>query len=99
EPAAPPPPGHLAIAVETVSARIEVDGKVVAQNSRAAQLSFPEAGEHMVVITAAGRRPWRRTVRVDRGMRVELPVSLDKLPPPPHDRNYVVDPFSGNQKR
>jgi hypothetical protein len=83
EPTPPPPPparaGTILVRADVSDARIEVDGRVVAEAADSARVEVPRAGEHEVVATAPGRPPFRKTVTVGDG--AEVIVSARLRPP------------------
>jgi hypothetical protein len=86
--AAPAPEHALVIAVNVGDARIAIDGQVVAEAADGVRV--PAApGEHVIEVTAPGRKPWSKTVKVGRA-DVQVRVRLEReragvKPPPPPD--------------
>jgi serine/threonine protein kinase len=91
--------GRLHIRVDAADARVEVDGKVVPLRDRLATADVA-AGNHRVAVTAAGRRPFRRSTAVAAGATVEVvahlapaaarhPAAADNK----DDKDDAVDPF------
>jgi tRNA A-37 threonylcarbamoyl transferase component Bud32 len=119
EPAAPapmPPPvaaplveasGSIIVKVDALDARIEVDGRVVAESADTATVHVNPPGRHTVFVTAPGRVAFQRIVTVGAGATVEVAVRLDPdpevAPPPPRPKpkprvpslggDGTVDPF------
>ena len=74
-----PAGGTLVVTVDVANARIEIDGKVVADFTDRASLAVGQDGPHTVRVTAPGRPPVTRTVTVRGGATVEAKLTL---PPP-----------------
>jgi eukaryotic-like serine/threonine-protein kinase len=66
---------HIAV---NVPARIDIDGKTVADPAAAATISV-EPGAHVVTVSAAHRRPYTETVSAGAGARVDVNVTLDRV--------------------
>ena len=82
-PALPPAPIEKAVAPAIVvvntnvdDAHIELDGAVVAASARNVRLEVARAGEHELVVTAAGKKPFKKRIVTTPGGVVEMPVSL-----------------------
>jgi hypothetical protein len=61
--------------VDAPDARIEVDGRMIAQSASGARVRV-EAGEHAVSVAAPGRRPYRSHIAVGAEATVDVPVHL-----------------------
>jgi tRNA A-37 threonylcarbamoyl transferase component Bud32 len=86
-------PGLLVVETDVASARIAVDGRVVADRAPGARVPLA-AGDHELTITASRRRPFARTLSIVAGGTVELDVKLERRrSKPDRGENYLVDPF------
>jgi eukaryotic-like serine/threonine-protein kinase len=76
--------GTLVVHVDTANARIELDGRLIAQSASGARLRV-EPGEHALAVTAPGRHRYVAHVSVATGATVDVPVHLhhDFEPAPP----------------
>ena len=100
-PVAPPVPEPALLVIDTdvKAARIELDGKVVADQVRNARIPVAQPGEHELTVTAPRRRPYARKLTTSAGATIELHVKLARTHAQPQsekrvrDENYLVDPF------
>jgi serine/threonine-protein kinase len=75
EPAAPAP-AIVLINVNVDDARIELDGKVVAESARNARVEVPSGGSHDIVVSAPGRKTFKKNFSASSGVTLEVPVTL-----------------------
>jgi hypothetical protein len=73
--------GTVLVHVDAPDARIEVDGRLIAQSASGARVRV-EAGEHAVEVTAPGRHLYRSHIAVGADATVDVPVRLVKLGAP-----------------
>jgi hypothetical protein len=100
-PLQPEPPatsGVVVLRLDQAPARVVVDGKVVAEAARDGErIVLDDPGEHTIVVTASGRRPFRRTIEVAAGSTVELRVTSvparRKAQPRSRELDYTINPF------
>jgi hypothetical protein len=110
--AAPPEtPAILVVNTNVPDARIELDGKVVANAVRNARLEVTLSGEHELTVSAAGRRSFQKTFAISAGSVLEMPVTLKAAPTAgasrpkkqqqPKNENgfYMLDPLGTTQVR
>ena len=91
---ATPAPALLVVDTDVPSARITLDGRVVADNVPRARIKVPRPGAHELTVTAARRKPFTRSVDLDAGATVELEVKLERRrAKPARGENYLVNPF------
>jgi serine/threonine-protein kinase len=67
--------GTVVVRVDASDARIEIDGRLIAQSASGARVRV-EAGEHAVAVTAPGRHPFRSHIAVGAEAVVDVPVRL-----------------------
>jgi hypothetical protein len=67
--------GTVVVRVDAPDARIEVDGRMIAQSASGARVRV-EAGEHAVSVSSPGRRPYRSHIAVGADASVDVPVHL-----------------------
>jgi hypothetical protein len=93
----------LVVSTNAADARIEVDGKVVAESAANARIELERQGEHQVLVTAPGKRPFKKTVTIAAGAQLELPVNLLRLASPKPkgsgNKDYMLDPFGNKRVR
>jgi hypothetical protein len=89
-----PKVAHVALRLPSpppVDAEVTVDGEPVAPQAFS---DLPlDPGAHVVAATAKGARPFRTSVNLSEGTRLELPILLEPLPveappPPPQTSSY-----------
>ena len=68
--------GTLVLSIDADNARVELDGRVVASSARAVRLELEAERPHALVISAPGRRPFRRDVTAASGAVVEVAAHL-----------------------
>jgi hypothetical protein len=71
------------VQLDESDARLELDGRLLAERSAGGRFEVAESGAHELVVTAAHRRPFRQKVDLRSGVIVEVPVTLERLAPPP----------------
>jgi serine/threonine-protein kinase len=106
-----PAPAIVVINTNVDDARIELDGKVAAEAARNARLEVAQEGEHEIVVSAAGRKLFRKRFSASPGAILEIPVTLksasspsaSRLPKSKPKKNddsfYMLDPLGKNQVR
>jgi serine/threonine-protein kinase len=77
--AAPAAGGTILVSVDVSGARIEVDGDVVAQSASSAKVPVDKAGDHLLVVTAPGYKPYQATVPVAAGAQAVVAVKMERL--------------------
>jgi serine/threonine-protein kinase len=102
-----PPPARastLVVNVDAPDARIQVDGRLIADAAASARAKFEQPGEHVLIVSAPGRKPYRSHVAVAAGATVQVSVHLghpsakSRKAPGAGDPDYLVDPFGGGPK-
>jgi hypothetical protein len=103
-----PKQATLAIKVNAPDARIELDGKLLAENAHEGRFNV-DGGDHELVVSAAHRKTAHRTVHLNPGAEMDVDLELEKVAPPAPpprpqpapvktkrkgDRDYMVDPFA-----
>jgi hypothetical protein len=78
-PAAP----TLIVELDAARGHVEVDGAVVGDGVARVRVPLELPGSHRVVASAPGRRPVVRTVVVDAGATLVVPIALERVAPPP----------------
>ncbi|HUS68501.1 MAG TPA: serine/threonine-protein kinase [Kofleriaceae bacterium] len=101
-PAPAPVPGMLLVALNVGDARIELDGRVVAEGVRSARVPLTGAGPHSLTVSAPNRKPITRAVTVPPGASFEITLRLERARsgsarpadgPRKRGENYLFDPF------
>jgi eukaryotic-like serine/threonine-protein kinase len=69
-------PGTVEVTVNVSRARIELDGKVLAEAAAGATAKVEAARPHDLVVSAPGRRPFQTTLTVSSGGTLSVPVKL-----------------------
>jgi serine/threonine-protein kinase len=91
----------LVVSTNVPDARIEVDGKMLADSVQNSRLSI-SPGEHSVVVSAPGHVSSKSTVLATRGGVVEIAATLKAAAAPvkakhkasSKDKDYMIDPFA-----
>jgi serine/threonine-protein kinase len=108
-PAAAPAPPTLVVHLNVPDARIELDGKRLADAVHEGRFPVATAGDHELVVSAPHHKPLRRSVALADNAVVELDLQLERVvaapPPAPKrkaprargDRDYMVDPFAAKK--
>jgi hypothetical protein len=91
-PVEPPAPGLLTVSVSS-TARISIDGKVVAESVRNARLPVEGGTPHRLEVVAPRKKPHAQTVTVPPGANLELSIKLERTGHRSTNRDYVLDPF------
>jgi serine/threonine protein kinase len=105
--ASPPPvvPATITITTNVPDARILFDSKLIAAAARSARLESVSLGDHVVEVSAPGRKTWKKTFTADAGVQLEVPVDLARATPS-HTRatgtgnkDYMLDPLGHTRVR
>lgn len=78
-PTSPPAKGTLVIRVDASDARIELDGRMLAEAAAGVRVDA-EPGEHQLLVTAPGRSPFDGHFVVTAGAITEIPIVLRREP-------------------
>lgn len=102
-------PAALILRIPVRTARVVVDGRAVPGARDGTRVPVESPGDHEVVVTAPGYRPFRRTIAVAAGASVDVTVTLvptrrrPSVPNPASQKrpsgNYTLDPFAKESRR
>jgi serine/threonine-protein kinase len=109
-PAVAPQPAIVVVNTNVDGARIELDGKVVAESARNARLEVEGAGEHDLAVSATGKKPFKQHFTATPGAIIEMPITLRSAstsggsrPARPKVKKdngfYMLDPLGTTQVR
>jgi eukaryotic-like serine/threonine-protein kinase len=73
-----PKPGTIAIVLNVDNAEVTVDGKPVEVTGKSATASVEAAGDHLVMVNAAGREPYEATVSTKPGETSRVIAKLER---------------------
>jgi len=93
-PVAPLPPGHIELTVN-VPARIDIDGALASRAANHGTFSLPE-GTHVLSVSAAKYRPYRKLITITPGVSTNLAVVLERATSgssSDKQRKDLMDPF------
>jgi serine/threonine-protein kinase len=87
-------PATIEVTSNVAKSRFELDGRVIAESAPEARITA-DPGSHTLVVSAAGRRPFRKTLELTDGATLQVAVKLSRgaasaaaaepaPPPPPH---------------
>ena len=73
-------PSVIEVTSNVAHSRFELDGKLIADSAPEARITA-DAGAHTLVVSAAGRRPFRNTVELTNGATIQVAAKLTRAAP------------------